>query len=217
MAPPEASTQTAEHYLPQLSDYRLIGQFVQTYILLETPEGLLVVDQHIAAERVYFEQFWEQAQRAEPASQVLLLPLTFAISPVQASVLEEQHDAFAKLGFAYTVTDAEVAFQAVPSLYNEKVLKTSLEALLAHLEETGEVKLAFDDVIATAACHSAVRAGDPLSHEQMQRILTQWSACTRPWTCPHGRPVSHLIPHQDIMRFFERPSLPGGRHLRQPV
>ncbi len=191
--------------------FRVIGQLAQTYILVENADGLLVVDQHIASERVRFELFSEQAEKSEVAKQSLLVPIVFPVSAVQAATLDENRNAFESLGFQYTFTAQEIQFSAVPALYNSKVLKTSLEGLLFHLEETGEVKLSFDDVLATAACHSAVRAGDVLNAEQMKRIIEQWFQCQRPWTCPHGRPVSHTLSHQELMRFFERPSLPGSR------
>lgn len=204
--PHPAGTEPADA-LP-LPDYRIIGQLARTYILLENRDGLLIVDQHIAAERVLFERFSEQHERSEPARQPLLVPLSFPVSPAQAAALEENKTAFESLGFTYDCSDHTVQFSSVPSLYNDRVVKTSLEKLLAQLDETGDIKLSVTDVIATAACHAAVRAGDPLHHEQMQRVMDQWLRCQRPWTCPHGRPVSHLIPHGEMMSFFERPSLP---------
>lgn len=204
---PATASDTA--WTPELAEFRVIGQLAKTYILLETESGLQVVDQHIAAERVLFERFSEQTEAADPASQPLLLPMRFPLSPVQADSLAENRSAFEALGFAYTLAEHEVQFTQVPSLFNEKVLRASLEGMLHHLEETGEVALSVDDVIATAACHSAVRAGDVLNHEQMQRVIAQWLACQRPWTCPHGRPVSHTLTHGDLMRFFDRPSLPA--------
>lgn len=191
--------------------FRVIGQLAATYILVETPEGLLVVDQHIAGERVLFERFSEQAEKAEPASQHLMVPMTFPVSATQAGRLEELRPEFSALGFDYEMAapDGEVRFKLVPALYNPKTLQQTLEALIYNLPESDDrLQYATTDIIATAACHSAVRAGDILNHEQMDRIVSQWMACTRPWTCPHGRPVSYLIPHREIMSFFERPSLP---------
>jgi DNA mismatch repair protein MutL len=196
-------------FLPQIPSFRVIGQLSATYVLLETREGLLVVDQHIAAERVLFELFSEQAEQTSPVSQQLLIPMVFHVSPLQVASLTENQPAFASLGFQYDLADQAVHFTWVPSLYNEKVLKVSLQGLLSHLEETGEVKLSVDEVIATSACHAAIRAGDLLNHEQMTRVIGQWFQCQRPWTCPHGRPVSHLLKHAELMHFFERPSLPS--------
>lgn len=204
----EPTTGSSESYLPQVPDYKIIGQLAETYILVETAEGLLIVDQHIASERVRFEQLSEQAEKTEPVSQTLLLPLVRPTSPEFSAVLQENHTVFETLGFRYESSEHSVSFHAIPGFYNERYFKASLESLLKHLEETGEVQLSTEDVIATAACHSAVRAGDTLNMEQMQQVIQQWMGCKRPWTCPHGRPVAHTLTHNNIMHFFDRPSLP---------
>lgn len=208
--PDEAELSSEESHLPQLPDFKIIGQLSQTYILVENAEGLLLVDQHIASERTRFEFFMERAERSDPAeSQRLLLPITLPVSPTLASVLEENRTAFEALGFQCDISRQSVCFTSIPPLYNEKIFQLSLEKLIAHFEETGEIKLSLEHVIATMACHSAVRAGDPLNREQMERIIRQWMQCERPWTCPHGRPVSHRITHREIMGFFDRPNLPS--------
>ncbi len=216
MSPPTAATQRLSEdqrqspsLFPDALPYQIIGQLAKTYILLESAEGLVIVDQHIAAERVLFEKFLEAAERQAPVSQVLLLPLTFPVSPVGADILNDNRPSFEALGFVYQLESDNVQFTQVPALYNEKVLRKSLEALLGQLEDTAEIKLSFDDVIATAACHAAIRAGDSLTVEQMRPIIVDWYACHRPWTCPHGRPVSHTLQHRDLMAFFDRPSLPS--------
>lgn len=201
--------------LPNHPDYRILGQLARTYILLETGTGLLIVDQHIALERVQYERFAERAERHDPASQALLLPLVYPVSPTLADTLHGVSETLASLGFSYVLTDGEVAFSHVPLLYSEDVLRKSLEELLFHLEETGNIRLSTVDALATAACHSAVRAGDPLNMDQMARVIDQWLACIRPWTCPHGRPVSRELTHLEIMAFFERPSLPASRAMQE--
>lgn len=82
------------------------------------------------------------------------------------------------------------------------------ENLLAQLEETGSMKLDLDHMIATLACHSAVRAGDTLEHDAMRLVISQWLECHLPWTCPHGRPIAHTISKSELNHFFHRPSLP---------
>lgn len=212
----ETTSSTSGPWLPQLPAYQVIGQLAKTYILVETAEGLLIVDQHIASERVRFEYFSAQAEKMEPVSQHLLIPLEFPVSSTLSAILEENQNILQTLGFLYQVTPQSVQFSQVPSLYSEKTLKTSLELLLHSLEETGEIKLSIDDVIATAACHSAVRAGDDLNRQQMERIIGQWFGCQRPWTCPHGRPVYHQITHRQLLAFFDRPSLPETASLIAP-
>ncbi|MEZ4575713.1 MAG: hypothetical protein R2857_12485 [Vampirovibrionales bacterium] len=96
----------------------------------------------------------------------------------------------------------------VPSSFEPTRLRRCSMSCWSSSEETGDVQLPITDMGNTMACHSSVRAGDVLNMEQMQRIVVQWKASQRPWTCPHGRPVSRLLSHQDIMAFFDRPSLP---------
>ncbi len=206
---PITPADNAEAVLPQIPDFKIIGQMSDTYILVEKADGLLIVDQHIASERVHFERFKEQSEQSEPVIQHLMFPMGFAVSPGLTAALTENQASLEGLGFQYTFAENQVLFNSVPALYNQKVLNTALTELLSQLEETGQTRLSADDVIATAACHSAVRAGDPLNPIQMRHIVEQWLECTRPWTCPHGRPVSHTVTHREIMAFFERPSLPN--------
>lgn len=197
-----------QQLIVQKRTWRVIGQLARTYILIEQPEGLLIVDQHIASERVLFEQFSDIAEKTQPAIQNLLVPLVLSVSPALASQLEESKTQFEQLGFTFVIEDQSLKVTNAPNLYNPQTLKDTLERLIQHFEDTGELKLNTDDVIATMACHSAVRAGDLLNTIQMEKLVEQWFACTRPWTCPHGRPVSHLYTHKELMTLFDRPSLP---------
>jgi DNA mismatch repair protein MutL len=194
--------------------FKVIGQLFNTYILLETPQGLMVVDQHIASERDFFEALTLNLTGAAPAIQHLVVPQPLVVSPVQRDLLTRYQDEFGQLGFLYALSDAENTLQLVgyPLVYTGRdgmFLSGGLfENLLAQLEETGAMKLDLDHLIATLACHSAVRAGDILTYEQMNWVVERWLACQLPWTCPHGRPIAHTIPKSELNHFFHRPSLP---------
>ena len=188
--------------------YRVIGQLAKTYILVETDEGLMVVDQHIASERVHFERLKDQAERHEIASQGLLIVEPYPIAATLTDTLEQNREVLTSLGFEFILSPTHIEFTRVPGLYTPAVRRRSLEGLLQRLEECGDAVLDADDVIATAACHTAIRAGDVLQPEAMQRVITEWHACERPWTCPHGRPVYRMLTHREIMAYFDRPSLP---------
>ena len=189
---------------------KVIGQLFNTYILIETPQGLMVVDQHIASERTLFERFSLNMQAQTPSIQNLLTALPLPITPTQAELLETRKADFAKLGFSYTVAHNTVTLTTVPLLYQGREPKHLFETLLETLSETGEMKLDLDNLIATLSCHAAVRAGDILSNEQMYAVVNQWLACTLPWTCPHGRPIAHTIAKEELNKFFHRPSLPAN-------
>jgi DNA mismatch repair protein MutL len=195
--------------------FKVIGQLFNTYILLETVQGLLVVDQHIASERTFFEALTLNLTGEAPLIQKLLTSQPVAIRPAQRALLQKHQSDFAKLGFLYTLVDDAadtVQLEGYPLIYEgrDRMFGSGglFENLLAQLEETGEMKLDLDPLIATLSCHSAVRAGDPLTAHEMHTVITRWLACELPWTCPHGRPIAHTIPTTELNRFFHRTSLP---------
>jgi DNA mismatch repair protein MutL len=184
---------------------------------METPQGLLVVDQHIASERSFFEAFTLNLRSGEPLIQKCLANNTLTVSPVQYELLERTHNDFEKLGFTYTLentTSRSVTLNGFPIVYagrdgmGEPV--KAFEHLLNQLEETGQMALDIDHLLATMACHSAVRAGDLLNQGEMEEVIKRWLACELPWTCPHGRPIAHTISKNDLNKFFHRGSLPVG-------
>lgn len=195
--------------------FKVIGQLFNTYILLETVQGLLVVDQHIASERTFFEALTLNLTGEAPLIQKLLTSQPVAIRPPQRALLQKHQNDFAKLGFLYTLPDDAadtVQLEGYPLIYEgrDRMFGSGglFENLLAQLEETGEMKLDLDPLIATLSCHSAVRAGDPLTATEMHTVITRWLACELPWTCPHGRPIAHTISTTELNRFFHRTSLP---------
>lgn len=201
--------------------FKVIGQLFNTYILLETVQGLLVVDQHIASERDFFESLTLNLTTETPDIQRLVTAMPLTVSPVQRDLLAQYQGAFAKLGFLYDLNPElpenpsgglSVQLTGYPLVYagRDGMFEAGglFENLLAQLEETGHMKLDLDHLIATLACHSAVRAGDSLTHYEMEQVIDRWLACRLPWTCPHGRPIAHTISTTELNQFFHRPSLP---------
>jgi DNA mismatch repair protein MutL len=195
--------------------FKVIGQLFNTYILLETVQGLLVVDQHIASERDFFESLTVNLTVDAPDIQHMVTALPLSISPVQRDLLGRYQPEFARLGFLYSMNGESahsVELTGYPLVYagRDGMFQAGglFENLLAQLEETGEMKLDLDHLIATLACHSAVRAGDSLSPFEMERVIERWLDCQLPWTCPHGRPIAHTISTSELNQFFHRPSLP---------
>lgn len=197
-----------------VSRFKVIGQLFNTYILLETVQGLMVVDQHIASERAFFELLTQNLTAETPAIQRLVTAHPVTVSPVQRDLLARHQEEFARLGFLYTLPEDSHTAQLTgyPLVYEgrDKVFESGglFENLLAQLEETGEMKLDLDHLIATLACHTAVRAGDSLTVPEMNAVVERWLSCRLPWTCPHGRPIAHTISKSELNHFFHRPSLP---------
>jgi DNA mismatch repair protein MutL len=199
----------------QQRQWRVIGQLFNTYVLLETPKGLMVVDQHIASERWCYEALIKQSTAEKQVVQPLLNPILLdVLSAEQVSILA-QYQGWLKdrMGFACERNQADTLWVlcSVPQLYpNRKTISPvqQLEAVLEQLALTGEAELDTELLFATLACHTAVRAGDVLSQFQMERLVVDWLACSLPWSCPHGRPIAHTIEAEELNNFFDRPSLP---------
>lgn len=178
---------------------RIIGQLHDTYIVLEHPEGLYLLDQHNSHERYLYEQLLP----AEPISQELLLPVPLSLSHAEQAVLEENLSKLEALGFRLEpFGEATWAVRAVPSILPVTEAEEVIRDMLGRGCEARFVspKNKDDAWRVSIACHSATRAGDRLNEEQMQRILSLWRKCEQPFTCPHGRPTGFLLPMNELNR-----------------
>lgn len=179
---------------------RIIGQYKKTYILIEKDEGLEIVDQHIAEERYIYEKLKSQN---EVASQILFLSDVIEVSPTEAQLIRDNKDKFEHFGFEIEVlNDKEVTFKKVPQLLSKVNTKEILADILENLE--GDIAGLEEHILITTSCKAAVKAGQELSLFQMQELIKKWRKCEKPYTCPHGRPISKLIPHKELAGFFQR-------------
>lgn len=196
--------------------WRVIGQLYSTYILLETPQGLMVVDQHIASERWCFEALQAQEHHAETVVQRLLTPLHLDLSPEEGDVLKRYVLHVEEAGFTCTALDENQWTQwqvwSIPVLYPDRSHLVSplqqLKQMIEAWQHQPSAALDTEHLYATMACHMAIRAGDVLSAHQQERVIEDWLSCTLPWSCPHGRPIAHTIDAKALNHFFDRPSLP---------
>ncbi|MBR2526285.1 DNA mismatch repair endonuclease MutL [bacterium] len=179
---------------------KIIGQYKKTYILIEKEDGLEIVDQHIAEERYIYEKLKSQN---EIASQILFLSDVIEVSPTEAQMIKDNKDKFAHFGFEIEVlNDKEVTFKKVPQLLSRVSTKEILSDILENLD--GDIAGLEEHILITTSCKAAVKAGQELSLFQMQEIIKKWRKCEKPYTCPHGRPISKVIPHKDLAGFFQR-------------
>jgi DNA mismatch repair protein MutL len=190
---------------PNLSDLRPICQLWQSYILAETATGLLIVDQHLAHERVLFDRL-AQAAASPVATQRLAIPVTLSLSHRQALLIDERLEQLGRLGFEIEPfgRDAFVV-RAVPPFVRAGTEARLVQELLDGLAE-GELPahLPGDRLQATTACKAAVKKGDRLQAEEMQKLLDDWRATAQPHTCPHGCPIAVELSYQELLRRFKR-------------
>jgi DNA mismatch repair protein MutL len=190
---------------PSLHDVRSICQLWQSYILAETATGLLIVDQHLAHERVLFDRL-SQAGAAAPVFQQLAIPVTLSVSHRQALLVDERLDRLRELGFDVDRfgKDAFVV-RAVPHFVRVGSEARLVQELFDGLAEGSlPSHLPGDRLQATTACKAAVKKGDRLQPEEMQKLLEDWRATAQPYTCPHGCPIAVELTYHELLRRFKR-------------
>jgi DNA mismatch repair protein MutL len=195
----------------RFGDLRLLGSLLATYLLVEAKEGLLLVDQHAAHERVLFERLRAGWRQREIESQLLLVPLTLAAPPGQVARLAERAGAAAAFGFELEPFGEDtVVVRAVPALLAGRdpaaLVRGLLDVWLEGDAPGGGAPSAeaADRLFASLACHAARRKGEVLSQAEQRALLDALDAI--PWapTCPHGRPVAVPFDLHEIERRFGR-------------
>ena len=188
---------------------RVLGQHRLTYIVASDADELVLVDQHTAHERVRFEALLDRARRHVVESQGLIEPLVLDVPPELRPVLDGFREHLGELGYDVEPFGAgAVRLRAVPAVLGTRDPGPSLERLLRDLRERETsrwaVSTARDRLAATIACHSAVRAGQPLPVDAMAAIVRDLAATAHPTLCPHGRPTIVRVPKDELSRWFGR-------------
>jgi DNA mismatch repair protein MutL len=192
---------------PFPADKKVI-QLYDCYLVVETERGMLVIDQHALHERILFEQFKERIRSGTLQTQNLLIPEPIELRPEQAGRLLECREALEGLGLG--VEDfggSTVLLTRYPVLLGSRSPRQALLAVVDHLTAQDRLparEVLFNDLLSLMACHSAVRAGERLTPEQMQALLALRDLADDTHHCPHGRPTSLLFSRQDLERQFRR-------------
>jgi DNA mismatch repair protein MutL len=185
---------------------RPIGQLASTYIAAEGPDGLYLIDQHAAHERVLFERFLAQRSAGLPA-QALLQPATVELNPAAARVIHEQLPTLIRLGFQVEPFGPNTfLIRALPTLLMHSDPADALRVLVENFEEDETPLQARQEerIIARVCKRAAVKAGANLSPEEQQALLRDLEACQSPRTCPHGRPTMIHLSVDLLERQFGR-------------
>ncbi len=178
----------------------IIGQYRKTYILIEREEGLEIVDQHIAEERYIYEKL-KKSKNID--CQLLFISDVLPVSPSDKELLEVNKDKLEKFGYEIDfLSDTEAIFRKVPQLISKVSPKEILADILENI--SGNIDNIEESILITTSCKAAVKANTYLNRFQMQEIIKNWRTCEKPFTCPHGRPISKIIEHKDIAKFFQR-------------
>jgi DNA mismatch repair protein MutL len=183
-------------------------QVHNTYLVAQTDEGIIIVDQHALHERILYEKFREQLLAGPLESQRLLMPETLEVSPQQAQAAEQHRELLGRLGIDLSVFGPKaLAVQAFPALLPDVDIHAFVADLLDKLAESEELQSEeahLHKALDMMACKAAVKAGDPLSTEEMQTLLAQRHLVQKSSNCPHGRPTTLQLSTRDLEKQFKR-------------
>lgn len=183
-----------------------IWQIHNKYILSPIQSGMVVIDQHVAHERVLFEEALNSFEKSHLPSQTLLFPERLTFSPDEYSVLLDLLPYLEKIGFRLKEEkESSIHLEAVPTDMSLGSEKTIIRNILDHYLEHGkEYSSTQERLAASYACHGAIKAGDPLTFEEMQELVSRLFATEHPYYCPHGRPIIVQLSLEELDRRFER-------------
>jgi len=194
--------------IPSLSSLKPLGQLQESFILAVNHDGLWIVDQHVAHERVLFEKILHQRAQQAVESQRLLMPIVIEMTAAQQAVFSEISDELQKNGFeaepfgarslAMKIAPAGVQATEVEHMLHELLDQFSREDQALNLEQIR------GRIAASIACHAAIKVNMPLEQNKMEWLLAELAKTECPMSCPHGRPVVLRYSMKDIQRAFKR-------------
>ncbi len=187
---------------------RPLGQLEDSFIIATDDEGLLLIDQHVAHERVLFDKYRALEVSRQPESQQLLIPETFDLTPAQAAVFDTVAVELESYGFGLMrLSGRTVAIKATPADLPAHEARNVLNEVLESVdsEKRGSARSNLrEDIAASLACHAAIKVNMALAPEKMRWLIDRLLVTSSPTTCPHGRPVVLRLATQDILKGFHR-------------
>jgi DNA mismatch repair protein MutL len=187
---------------------RPLGQLDESFIIATDDEGLLLIDQHVAHERVLFDKYRALESARQSESQRMLIPETFDLTPAQATAFEIIAEELESYGFELMrLSGRTVAIKATPADLPASEARNVLAEVLESVDQEKRGKsreVLRDEIAASLACHSAIKVNMPLAPEKMRWLIDRLLRTSSPTTCPHGRPVILRLATLDILKGFHR-------------
>ncbi|MFY9906624.1 MAG: DNA mismatch repair endonuclease MutL [Terriglobales bacterium] len=207
-APPIAQEPQTAPTLESLRTLRPLGQIRNSFILAVNEDGLWIIDQHVAHERVLFERVLRQRSAQRVESQRLLMPLIIELTPAQQAIFSEiaeelAHNGFEAEPFGARSVAVKIAPAGVDAAQVEHMLNEIFEQFLRE-DQAINLETVRTRIAASIACHAAIKVNMPLEQNKMEWLLVELAKTDHPMTCPHGRPVVLRYSMQDIQKAFKR-------------
>ena len=191
-----------------LDGLKVLGQSMDTFVVAETRRGIVIVDQHVAHERILYEYLCGLKGESAIEKQPLLVPQTLHLDRRSAVLLREKLDEIVRVGFDLEPFGGEsYVVRAVPAAIRSKDPLKILRDMVDELVDSSVTRRLVptrEHIWITTACHMAVKAGDPLSHAEMEKLIVDLASTENPYMCPHGRPITITLSATDLLRKFHR-------------
>ncbi len=207
---PSVKTKETKNF-PGIIDYPMgaaRAQFLKNYIISETKNGIIVIDQHAAHERIVKEEMLLQRKNKKIQSQILLIPEVVKLSSAHLDVVLDNFETFKSIGFEIEIFgDDSVLIRAIPDLLNGANVQELIKDVAQELFEIGtqnSIDQKIDSIISTSSCYGSVRSGRDLSIEEMNALLRKMETTPNSNQCNHGRPTSIKLSINDIEKLFKR-------------
>ncbi len=186
------------------SEFEPIGQLENSFIIMQGKRGVLLVDQHIAHERVLYERFREAAKDKRVDVQQLLFPESLEFSPSEAQILGDQLELLKGLGLELEpFGENGFLLRSVPAILKNVDYSQVIREIL-ELTDGSALQKKYDELLIMMACKSAIKINHPMDFDQMRKLISDLEKTEMPYTCPHGRPISLLFDMNDILKRFLR-------------
>lgn len=190
------------------SYFKFLGQIFNSYLLIETDQGLKIVDQHNAQERILYEKFYTEFNNKDKASQSLLLPVKIELSAEEREIVRQYEEQIREIGIDFSdFGNNTILIQEVPVLLKNKPTRNIIEELIAELAEAGKAKSAAEiqhKMLEYLACRSSIKAGMPLTNKESIQLIKDLYKTENPYRCPHSRPVMINISREEIEKGLGR-------------
>jgi len=191
--------------LPRLRDLRVVGQIGSGYILVDEPLAAWIVDQHVAHERALLDRLTDPKDERMPAVQSLLVPEVVELAPQDAAKAADSLEELSVYGFeAEPFGKASFRITGVISTLADRDVAGAFRDAISVIKGTAPGTSREQRILATIACHSAVKLGDKLSQVEMEALIKDWLTSSYPATCPHGRSICYRLGHKEIARKLDR-------------
>jgi len=184
-----------------------LGQIKKTYIVGEDGEGMIIIDQHAAHEKILYEKIMKDIEGAKMKMQDMLIPEVIELSPADKKIVENNTELMQELGFAVEVFgENEYKVSSHPVLIRDKAVGPFIREIIEGIREKGKAQKGelIKDLAATMACRAAIKAGDELNNREIEGLLNEYFDIEEPFSCPHGRPPIVKITFDEMEKMFKR-------------